>query len=291
MPEGDTLLKIAEALRPALVGRALTRVALHHRRRPSLEVEVREVRSLGKHLLIELVTAEALRVHLGMWGSWHRYRHGEPWRKPRRRASVELETADAVFVCFNAKEVECAPMGKLDLRALARLGPDLLQTDVTPEALAQRARRQLSPEAPVVDALLDQRICAGIGNVFKNEALFLEGIDPRTRLGVVGDHELSRLYGTCRRLMEGNLGPWMRTTTWERQEGDRETGLPRHWVYGRAGERCLRCRSRIEHRRFGRGRRDTYWCPGCQETNVVDSVGRGAENDRRSRSFPDESTP
>ncbi len=84
MPEGDTLRRVADRLAPMLVGRRLDRVELSLRRRPSLEVPVGEVRAQGKHLLISLESGEALRIHLGMWGSWHRYALGERFQQPHQ---------------------------------------------------------------------------------------------------------------------------------------------------------------------------------------------------------------
>ncbi len=264
MPEGDTLHKVAAALRPHLLGRCLERVILAGRPYPDLcGCPVEAVEAVGKHLLIAFAGGTTLRTHLGLYGSWHRYPRGEPWRKPTWRASAALWTAEQVLVCFNAREVEClATEGLARHPQLGRLGPDLLAPEVALGEVVARARRLGDPLAPVAEALLDQRIAAGIGNVYKSEVLFLSRVHPATPLAGLGDAAVTALYATARRLLAANLGGWTRTTTVDRRQ--RPDPRVRLWVYGRRGQPCLRCGCPIRHRRLGRGLRSTYWCPGCQ---------------------------
>lgn len=269
MPEGDTLFKIRESIRPDLVGKHLVRVELSGRRARSLERTVDRLITTGKHLLVMLDSGEMIRTHLGMHGTWHRYRHESRWRLPRREASCALWTDRLVLVCFRAKEVEC--LGARQVRAhrtLGRLGPDLLAPDFEADSEArlrtilERAAHFSEPSAPVVDLLLDQRIAAGIGNVYKSETLFLESVHPRQPVGSVEEPLRRSLFTTARDLMLANLGGWWRTTTVDRrEEGEPEQRL---WVYGRRGEDCSRCGSKIQVDRFGFGRRVTYWCDDCQ---------------------------
>lgn len=257
MPEGDTIYKVAERLAPVLEGERLRRVELHGRDVPSLRRLVRSVRAVGKHLLLELDSGETVRVHLGMHGSWHRYAHGERWRRPRRQASLRFDTETKVFVCFNAMRVDF-----LDARKVAELDRhlelDLLRpgADVDGPTVVKRARRLEPPHAPLVNVLLNQRIAAGIGNVYKNEVLFLEGVHPRTRLDQTDDAQLVRLYELSQELLRANM----------KLHGRRRTrnGSPHLWVYGRADQPCLRCDTVIRWQAMGRGRRGTYWCPKCQ---------------------------
>jgi len=216
----------------------------------------------GKHLFIELDDGRLLRSHLGLYGSWHHYAPGESWRKPARQAAIELETDDAVYVCFNAREVELLRGGSVRERIVrTRLGPDLTSADPALDLLPARAREFLESDTLVADVLLDQRVACGIGNVYKSEVLFLERVDPLAPLGDVEDEALDRLYATAHELLRRNLGGGPRTTRFERD------GAGRLWVYGRSGLPCLRCGTAIAHAPLGRAMRATFWCPDCQSKN------------------------
>ncbi len=260
MPEGDTVHKIASALAPDLVGRTLVRARIP--RAPGAGLDGRRVTGVwaeGKHLWIGLDDGRAVRSHLGLSGTWHRYRPGEPWQRPAHRAGLVLETAEAVLVCFHPRKVEVVPASgprARDLRASA--GPDLLAPGTDPAGPPARARVLCAPGDPVADVLLDQRVASGIGNVYKCEVLFLEGVAPDRPLARVPDPLLERLYARAQALLRRNLGRGPRTT---RFEGD---GRGRLWVYGRAGRPCLRCGTPIRAGRLGRNLRITYWCPRCQ---------------------------
>ncbi len=273
MPEGDTIFQVATALRPRLVGETLRRVLLA-RQSGAQELEGRRVEAVtakGKHLFIELEGGITLRSHLGLYGSWHRYPHGESWLKPARWASIVLETGREVFVCFHAREVELmrsAGLRRGDL--LRRLGPDLVGPEVAVDEVLARAREFLDPEAPLVDVLLDQRPACGIGNIYKSEVLFLAGVDPHTPLGEVSDVVLGRLYTLARELLRRNLDGGPRVTRIA-AEG------PRLWVYGRRGRPCLRCASLIRRVRSGRDLRSTYWCPRCQPPHPAPAAGEAPD--------------
>ncbi|HVS65961.1 MAG TPA: DNA-formamidopyrimidine glycosylase family protein [Thermoanaerobaculia bacterium] len=265
MPEGDTIHTLARALREDLVGRRLERVELHGRPVPSLAVEVVSVEARGKNLLLSLASGEVLRVHLGMHGDWHRYPRDAPsWRKAAWRASLSLRTGEATLVCFDAEELEFLEADRLSAsRRLRDLGPDLISEETPAGRLVERARSFQPSTAPVVDLLLDQRVAAGIGNVYKSELLFLRRIAPLTPVGDLEDAELATLYELAARLLRANVGGGSRTTT--RERGARGSRRPRLWVYGRAGEPCLRCGEAVVSARLGRGRRSTYWCRRCQQ--------------------------
>jgi len=260
MPEGDTVHKLARYLRPALVGRTLR--AGEVRGRPDVALagrRVREVFARGKHLFCELDGDLVLRSHLGLHGSWHRYAVGEPWRVPERQASLVLATERDVYVCFHAKQVELldARRGARDGR-FADLGPDLVLGVPDAALVDRRVAAFADPDAPVVDVLLDQRVASGIGNVYKSEVLFLEGVHPLTRLRALGTEGLLRLYATAHRLLGRNLTGGPRVTR------GRRDGAGDLWVYGRRGCPCFECGAPIEARRTGRGNRSTSWCPRCQ---------------------------
>ena len=122
----------------------------------------------------------------------------------------------------------------------------------------RRAREFLPGDAPLADVLLDQRVAAGIGNVYKSEVLFIEGRLPQTPQSAVGDADLHDAFALASNLLRRNLGGGPRVT---RFEGD---GAGRLWVYGRRDRPCLRCEGTIAGGRFGAGNRATFWCPGCQ---------------------------
>jgi endonuclease-8 len=268
VPEGDTLHRIAAGLRPFLVGRTVTSATARQpgpRAELLVGVRIDSVESAGKNLLIRFEGGLELRTHLGMHGSWHRYSPGERWLRSPARARIAIEVAGAVAVCFDAPTVELYEVrAKPVHRTLAALGPDLLSPDFGAADLAEAVRRLRAADSPTIaEALLDQRALAGIGNVYKNEALFVERVDPFAPLAVVDDATLRRLVETARRMLRANLAGGPRTTTSERPDDLRRTG--RLWVYGRAGRPCRRCGEVVESRPHGRNNRRTFWCPGCQQ--------------------------
>ncbi len=267
MPEGDTIYKVAAVMRPDVEGKRLVGVELDGRPAPSLERLVLEVDTVGKHLLLALEGGETIRVHLGMHGSWHRYRTGEPWRRPKHRASIRFAAGRWVFVCFDAMRVDF-----LDARQVMllrrELELDLLgDAPFDGDAILRRARQLHRASDLVLDVLLDQRVAAGIGNVYKSEVLHLEGVDPRTPVAAVPDAKLEALYRRAHDLLRENLGSGKRVTTPSPEGAHRATPRrpdERYWVYGRSGRPCLRCGTPVEYARLGKSRRDTYWCPRCQ---------------------------
>jgi endonuclease-8 len=271
VPEGDTLFRTAAGLRPHLVGRVVEGARA---RLPGPQVQrligttIIDVDTQGKHLLIRFDSGLELRTHLGMNGSWHRYRPGERWRRSPSRAHLVLEVAGAVAVCFEPAAVELfeTRVEEAGLHpVLAALGPDILADDFPlGEALA-RLRDPIRASLSIAEALLDQRALAGIGNVYKNEALFLERVDPFVRVADVDDPTLERLVLTARRLMRANLAGFSRDTMTPSPLGGRSP-RSRLWVYGRAGLPCRRCGTLLEARRHGAFPRRTFWCPSCLPT-------------------------
>jgi endonuclease VIII len=275
MPEGDTLARTADGLRPHLVGR----VVVGARARSGAQVgrligaRVDRVDSLGKNLLIRFSNGLELRTHLRMNGTWHRYRPGERWRRPAARAVLVLEVEGAVAVCFDAPVVELFEARAERLHpALSALGPDLL-ADAVDEAEAVRRLEDPSRATMTIgEALLDQRALAGIGNIYRCETLFVERVDPFRTVGEMDDATLERLVGTARRLLAANAtrsGGGPRTT----QDPGR-SGEVRFWVYRRTGRPCRRCGAAIRSTQLGRDLpRTIYWCPSCQVTGASAANG------------------
>lgn len=268
MPEGDSLARIAVALRPHLAGRTVT---LARARLPGPVISkvvgkrIDAVDTAGKNLLIRFDGGLELRTHLGLHGSWHRYRPGEAWRRPASRASLVLEVPGAVAVCFDAPVVELFETKAEPVHpSLGRLGPDLLAKDVDLDAAAARLGDPSNAEREIGDALLDQRVVAGLGNVYKSEVLFLEGIDPFAHIGRLAPSQLRAVIERARDLLVFNAragAPAGRTTTVDPKTGTRQAPT-QLWVYRRAGLPCHRCGTLITSAPQGQELpRTTYWCP------------------------------
>jgi endonuclease-8 len=259
VPEGDTLHRAAGLLR-VLEGVTVSRLEGSHRaviaHRSRIEGHaITSVEARGKHLVITFDHDWALRTHLGMTGSWHRYRPGERWRITPGKARVVITTDPWVAVCFAASTVQLDPTADVHA-ALAHLGPDLIHDEVDWDEVTRRARR--SRATTVADLLLDQRVMAGIGNVYKSETLYLQRIHPETPAQSLADEQIRRCGERAQRLMMANLTRPRRSTTGQPGRG---AGL---WVYGRAGSPCRRCRTEIEMTGLPADERLTYWCPSCQ---------------------------
>ena len=208
MPEGDTLFRTAAGLRPYLVGRDVP-AARAQGPGPVPQIQrvvgkrVDAVEAQGKNLLIRFDGGLELRTHLRMHGSWHRYRPGERWRRPPGRARLVLEVDGAVAVCFDAPVVELFEARAEPLHpSLSRLGPDLLDPDFDAAEAHRRLRAPERRRSTISAALLDQRALAGIGNIWRNETLFAERVDPFAPVGDLDDATLDRLIATARRLAD-----------------------------------------------------------------------------------------
>jgi endonuclease-8 len=261
MPEGDTIWRVADHLRPALVGGRLVRFdapQLGGGPRPSRGDLVEDVQAQGKHLLIRFERGLTLQTHLRMTGSWHLYRSGERWRRPAHlaRAVVEVDSG-WVAVCFSAPVVRTfVDRPSAGPGPTAHLGPDLCDAEPNLDQVVARAATVPEPDATVCDVLLDQRVAAGIGNVYKSEVLWACGVHPLTALANVSDDVRRRLFATAHRLLRANLGDGPRVT---------HPGAPGGLaVYGRRGRPCLRCGTPLQRQLLGQLARSTYWCPRCQ---------------------------
>jgi endonuclease-8 len=220
---------------------------------------VDSVESQGKNLLINFSCGLTLRTHLQMTGSWHVYPAGEPWRRPGRQACAVIRAGDRVAVCFNAPIVELFETRTVALRpALAALGPDLLDEGPFPlPEIRARARRR-SPASPTVgELLLDQRVAAGVGNIYRCETLFLCATSPFFPSALLGDGAIDELWSTAARLLRANAAGSPVSRNFE--------GAPRQaWVYRRAGLPCRRCGTTVRRAEHGRVVRVVFWCPTCQ---------------------------
>jgi endonuclease-8 len=262
-PEGDVLFRTAVTLQRWLAGRQVTDATAAAA--PMVGHTVEKVEANGKHLLVRFASGHVLHTHLRMTGSWHVYSVGEKWQRPASQAKVTLTCGGRVAVCFNAPVVELLPPGaEANHPSLSGLGPDVLAEDLAAGDIRRRARHR-PPDTPIGELLLDQRVVAGIGNIWRCEALFLEGRSPWTPVSRLEDDELDALISTASRIMKESLGP-----SGVGVAGP--SGRPKRWVYRRTGRPCRRCGTPIRSRPQGEQARTAYWCPTCQPQGGSRSV-------------------
>lgn len=262
MPEGDTVYQAAGRLRRALDGEVLRYSQF---RVPALATKdlsgrmIAAVRSRGKHLLIDIAAtatqpAVSIHTHLKMEGEWHIHRIGTRWRKPAHKARIVLRTNTHEAVGFELGIVELLTDPDA---TLAYLGPDLLGDDWDPVEATDRIIAH--PDTPIGEALLDQRLMAGVGNEYRSEICFLRGVHPATRVAGV---EVAPMVDLSRRLLWANKDRTVRVTT------GNTAANARLWVYGRDRKPCRRCRTPIVRAMLGPPdqSRSIYFCPSCQRS-------------------------
>jgi endonuclease VIII len=200
--------------------------------------------------------ASVLHSHMGMTGSWHVYHPGQAWLKPAHYASLWLSINNLEVICFSPKQLELLSADQFRRHPhLQRLGPDLLAESFDEGAAVARFRTR--NELPIGEAVMNQTLVCGIGNIYKSEVLFLMHFDPFTAVSQFSDEELRDMLATARRLMQRNCGGPRRTT-----RVDNSGSLL--WVYGQSGRPCPKCGTLIQLRRQGEAGRTTCWCPDCQ---------------------------
>ena len=259
MPEGDTIAHAARRMRPVLEGfvpdairTPNPRHALDRWPERLAGRAITEIRTHGKHLFIAFDGGLVLHSHLRMTGSWGVYAPGQRARRSMHRAWLVLERSGVQVVQFDGPVLELMSERRIRSdRRLTELGPDVFAEDFEAALFLRRLRAE-DPSRPIGDALLDQRILAGIGNVWKAEACFAASLDPWRLAGEVSDEQALAVVSVIRDYMS-------RATQAPAGDGARPSA-----VYKRAGRPCLRCSSRIRARGQGDSNRVTYWCPGCQ---------------------------
>jgi endonuclease-8 len=275
VPEGDTIHRAARTLHLALAGREVVRfetafahLAVVDDQAPLRGRIVERVAAVGKHLLMHFSGDLILRTHMRMHGSWHIYRPGERWRRPRRdmRVVVDTDAYEAVAFAVPVAEFRTAATLQRD-DVVQALGPDLLDPDVDLDEAVRRVRAL--GDMPLGEALLTQRAVAGIGNVFKSEVCFEARLSPFAPVSSLDVPTVRAVLEVARRQMRLNVSadpdhafpqPPGRRTTGRMNPSE---GL---WVYGRAGEPCRRCGTPVSLRKTGVDARLTYYCERCQPT-------------------------
>lgn len=275
MPEGDTIFRAARALDRALAGKTVTgfrsEYALLTRFNddtPLIGQTIERVEARGKWLLMHFSSGAILVTHMLMNGSWHIYRPGERWQMPSSNMRIVVETADFVAVGFN---VPVAEMHTAQSLARERKIPPATSHVLGSQFDEAAAIDRLAAcgDLELGDALLRQKVLAGVGNVFKSEVCFAAGLHPFRKVATLTREHLAEVVGLARLQLGANVledsgnrivtyrGRQRRTT----HQSDPGESL---WVYGRRGEPCRRCGELIRRRLQGGDARATYWCPRCQ---------------------------
>ena len=274
MPEGDAIFRTARTLRRALAGRVVARfeaglanLAALDREQPIEGRTIDDVESVGKHVLIYFSGALILRSHMRMNGSWHVYRPGEKWRRPASARRIVIETAEWIAVAFDVYHAEFIWAKQLSRNPIvSALGPDLLG-DFDPDEALTRVRH--AGHRAMHEVLLDQRVMAGIGNVYKSELLFLSGIHPDVPAAAMDETRWRDLMALAQSLLRSNVAEsspaGIVTYHGPQHATGRMTRGDRLWVYGRSGKPCRKCGTAIAFRKDGDAARVTYWCPTCQQ--------------------------
>ncbi len=261
MPEGDTIHRVARTLRAKLGEGPITGFAAPSLRGPKPEPgeTIDRIDARGKHLLIGFGGGLTLHSHLRMDGSWRVHpAGGGPYPRigpPGHGAIARIDTEDAAAVCSNTPMVELLTTADLRRhRLLSQLGPDLCVPDVDIDEALRRFDAFVDPRTPVGVALLEQRVAAGIGNVYRSEVLWACRLDPFT--------PLSEVDRPTRRLLLATAGDLLRTNL--ARGGPRRTIPQGLAVYDRAERPCPRCGTAIRSVRLGEQARIAWWCPVCQ---------------------------
>jgi formamidopyrimidine-DNA glycosylase len=257
MPELPEVEHAVRRLRSALVGRAIVRArALHKAVRRTMTPArlrslagrtVRAVSRRGKHQLLHLDSGAVLHVHFRMTGDWASHPTAEPG-PAHVRFSLELDDATTV-VLSDSRALATVALVRTEA-GLPALGPEADAPSLTPEWLRAALHGK---RAPVKTALLDQRLLAGIGNIYASEALWHAQVSPRAIAGSLSLARAARLLAGIRKALRRGMA----------REGRYAEGNSHEFlVYDRAGAPCHRCGASI--RRLVQGQRSTYYCPRCQ---------------------------
>jgi endonuclease VIII len=249
--EGDTILRLARRFEQTIVGETVAASAPNPRGKAAgierLDGQrLQRVEARGKHFLLDFGEL-SLHSHLGMNGGWHIYRHGARWRRSRAAAWAVLSGGGWDAVQFGGTTLQVMTTPRLRRNPqITSLGPDILAEEFDEDAVVSAMRAD--PARGLGDALLDQHLVAGIGNIFKSEACFAVRVDPWRPVGELSEEELRSVLAAARGLMLEAV----------------KSGRYPFKVYKRRQGACPRCRGRISSRGQGDANRTTYWCPRCQ---------------------------
>lgn len=278
MPEGDTIYRSARAMQRAVGGKlctgfdtGLAPLARVNDDTPLAGRTIERVEARGKWLLVHFSGDLILVTHMLMSGSWHIYRTGEKWWMGRDRMRVAFRTADWQAVGFNVPVAEFHTARSLERYSqVPKLGVDILGDEYTVDrgVAAMREYGTANPGAEIAVVLLNQRVLAGLGNVYKSEVAFAASVNPFRAMSTITDRELEVMAEVAGKWMKVNVldgaGDGIVTYSGNRRTTGNTDRAERLWVYGRQGQECRRCGAIVEMRKQGEQARSTYWCPGCQ---------------------------
>ena len=258
MPEGEAIRRTAAALRTALVGRAVLSLEAPHLAGP-MPAAGRVIELVESHgMQLDIVWDDGLILHTNLLlsGVWHLYRTGERWRKPSAQLRVGITVDGFTAVCFGARTVET--YREFDTHrhpGYGRSGPDLCDPSADQDAAVEALCRYSDLDAPIAEALLDQQVASGVGNVFRSEILWASKQHPLAPVSMLARADMERIITAATTVLRAHLNPAAPP------DPSRRSSLA---VYGRNGQRCPRCGDTVEVRRLGEHPRLLYWCPGCQ---------------------------
>ena len=243
---------------------------------------IERVESRGKWLLIYFSGDLILVTHMLMSGSWHLYKAGEKWWMGKDRMRAAIRTADWQAVAFNVPIAEFHTARSLERYSqIPKLGVDALSDEYTVERGVAKLREYgvANPTAEIAVVLLNQRIIAGLGNVYKSEVAFAAGVNPFRAMSTITDKELEVMAEVSGKWLKVNVldgaSDGIVTYSGNRRTTGNTDRTQRLWVYGRQGQECRRCGGLVQMRKQGEQARSTYWCPGCQPW--LPATGQGGE--------------
>lgn len=264
MPEGHAVARWADALR-ALIGDPVRAIQTPPRWRERAEGLLGErlsnVLTHGKHLVLQFSNDWVIHTHAMQYGSWQIGSRREMLRKDARFIRLRIETPRRRAVFFHGPVMEVLSSEEFATHErFHSLGPDVLDPGF--DVGAAHAAVIAQGDRAIGDLVLDQRVFAGIGNIYKSEGLFLSAMDPALRAADVTLEDMRAFFEqviplmTAGRARDGRIEtlpdelryePWMWT-----------------WVYRRRGQPCFVCATPIQMVRQGAFERTTYFCPQCQ---------------------------
>jgi len=282
MPEGDTIYRTARTLQKAIGGKTVTafetgfaKLASVNDDAPLVGRIVEKVEARGKWCLIFFSGDLILATHMLMSGSWHIYRVGEKWQRPHSQMRIAITCGDFQAVLFSAQVAEFHTAKSLERNSqIPKLGPDVLSDTFSVEAGVHALQEHAAqhPEAEVGVVLMNQRVMAGLGNVYKSEVAFAAGVNPFRAMRTLSLREMEKMVEAAQRYMKANIAEGASegivTYTGPRRTTRAMDHGARMWVYRRRGEECRRCGTAIEMRKQGTQARSTYWCPECQPLGI-----------------------
>ena len=260
MPEGDVVWRTARRLASALAGRVLTVSDLRWPSLATVDLTGRSVDAVacrGKHLLIRTSGGVTVHSHLRMDGEWRVQTASIGLPRGGRGAAIRavLGNPEWSAVGYRLGMLNVLPTAREE-RIIGHLGPDLLAADW--DTAAATGNLIADPERPIGEALLDQRVLAGLGTFFMAETCFLAGVSPWTPVGECADPRA--IVDVAHRLITASITGPVQTTTGDPRPGRRQ------WVHARAGQGCRRCGGPVRAAPVGVAptERTAFWCPRCQ---------------------------